>query len=212
MRNNPPPTQLSHAAPQNGDDRLASSVTNANAAAAFAPKPEATQASCCRQSVHTSQTTWPLRAWWIWAVDLSDNLTTFTVFPWAPLPCRIQGSIVATAPCLFIPAAAAAILGRQRRGLRRCERTIPHVLPVSLLTACWHTVPFCRLLWLFIRQEYDERVTSPCHCCQLLFIDRIMTEWHTSSASRREPETLWCQLPASKCVRSATKQVWTRMP
>lgn len=48
---------------------------------------------------------------------------TLTVFPFAPLPCRKQGSIVTTVPCLFIP--AAAILGRQRRGPGRSETTIP---------------------------------------------------------------------------------------
>lgn len=45
------------------------------------------------------------------------SVSTLTVWALAPLPCRIQGSITATATCLFIPAAAAAILGRQRRGL-----------------------------------------------------------------------------------------------
>lgn len=48
-------------------------------------------------------------------MDFKNRNVTFTVLPLAPLPCRMHGSIVATAPCLFIPDAAAAILGRQRR-------------------------------------------------------------------------------------------------
>ncbi|KAG7238599.1 hypothetical protein INR49_030673 [Caranx melampygus] len=108
------------------DDSLASTASDANAAAFIHnQKPRRqpclrTPPPCQQQQKHTRACTQLNHCQLHVAADRSDNITTFTVFPLAPLPCRMQGSIVATAPCLFIPAAAAAaILRRQRRRTSR---------------------------------------------------------------------------------------------
>ena len=104
------------------------------------PKPAATTAACCpplesKRSNNMATTCLHL------AVSVSEGVTTLTVLPCAALPCRVQGSIVATAPCLFIPAAAAAILGLQRKGLSRAKSTIPQTLPVSFFKPHHRTIP-----------------------------------------------------------------------
>lgn len=94
-------------------------------AAAFAQNQKRQRQAWCRSFAQHNKTAKHQRSTCSLIQDCSDTITTLTVLPLAPLPCRMQGSIVATAPCLFIPAAAAAILGRQRRDPSRFERTIP---------------------------------------------------------------------------------------